>query len=134
MTVTLYNGNGGGTYGSAMVIGSDFTAGETGVGYAIYSIILPSNGLQNGAPDGICLDIGGSIAHFISYEGALTATDGPAAGLTSTDVGVSEGGGTTIGSSIGLAGAGGGPDAFMWGLMIDLATPGVSNDGQTIAP
>jgi hypothetical protein len=130
VTLSFYNGSNGTVYNSYS--GTELTAGEVGAGYTIYSV-LPSS-IQNGAPDGFCLDIGGDIAHFISYEGALTATDGPAAGLTSTDVGVSEGGGTTGDSSLGLIGTGGGPDAFTWAVLADLATAGASNDGQTIAP
>jgi hypothetical protein len=130
VTLSFYNGSNGTVYNSAN--GTELTPGDVGVGYAIYTI-MPSS-IQNGAPDGLCLDIGGSIAHFISYEGALTATDGPAAGLTATDVGVAENSSTTIGSSIGLAGAGGSPDAFMWTVMVDLATPGTANTGQDLLP
>ena len=130
VTLSLYNGSNGTVYNSFN--GTELTAGEVGTGYTIYSV-LPSS-IQNGGPDGLCVDIAGAVAHFISYEGALTATDGPAAGQTSTDVGVSEGGGTTENSSLGLTGTGGAPDSFTWSELVDLATPGASNDGQTIAP
>ena len=134
-TVTLYNGNGGNPYGSSLVVGTDFTAGDSGAGYTIYSIILPSNGLQNGAPDGICLDIGGSVAHFISYEGTITAASGPAAGMTSTDVVLVEGSQTPVGSSLGLTGDGGGSSGdYTWATQEATANPGSLNPGQTITP
>jgi len=130
VTLSFYNGSNGTVYAS--YTGSEMTAGEVGAGYSIYSIL--HSGIQNGSPDGFCLDIGGSVAHFVSYEGALTATDGPAAGLTAEDVGVSEGGGTSELSSLGLTGAGGDAAAFVWTVLTDLANAGASNDGQTIAP
>ncbi len=47
--------------------------------------------LQNGPNDGIVLiNPAGDIVEFISYEGVITATVGPAAGMTSIDVGVAE--------------------------------------------
>ena len=128
--LSLYNGSNGTVYAS--YAGGDMTAGETGAGYAIYSVA--HEGIQNGAPDGFCLTIGGNLAHFISYEGALTATAGPAAGLTAEDVLVSESGGTNEFSSLGLTGTGGEAASFTWAVMTDTARAGQSNDGQTIAP
>jgi hypothetical protein len=130
VTLTLYNGSNGTTYASYN--GAEFTAGDVGTGYAIYS--LAHAGIQNGAPDGLCLDIDGAIAHFISYEGALTATSGPAAGLTAEDVGVAEGSGTTELSSLGLTGNAGDSAGFVWTVLADLANAGSANEGQTITP
>jgi DNA/RNA endonuclease G (NUC1) len=57
----------------------------------------PSNGIQNGSgtatgtdPDGFALVSPAGVVEFLSYEGSLTAASGPAAGMTSTDVGVRE--------------------------------------------
>ena len=62
-------------------------------------------GLQNGAPDGLALvDAGGVVVEFLSYEGSFTAVGGPADGMTSTDVGVSESGSTPVGESLQLIG------------------------------
>ncbi|MEN9063587.1 ExeM/NucH family extracellular endonuclease [Ponticoccus litoralis] len=58
------------------------------------------NGLQNGAPDGIALVNDGTLVEFLSYEGSFTATEGAAAGVTSTDIGVSESSGTPLGFSL----------------------------------
>ena len=62
---------------------------------------LPANGLQNGAPDGIALvNNNGTVVEFISYEGEFTPNEGPAAGMTSTDIGVSETASTPVGYSL----------------------------------
>ena len=90
--IVLYNGNGGTVYDTVTLTGT-----LNADGFA--SVDVP--GIQNGSPDGIALvDPTGEVAEFVSYEGALTATTGPAAGLTATDVGVAEGSGTAIGDSL----------------------------------
>lgn len=103
VTVTLYNGSTNSTYGSPETA-NDMTPGGTvnlgGIDYNIYTWALPANGLQNGGSDGFSIDVAGTVCEFLSYEGTLTPTTGPAAGMTSTDVGVAEGGGTDIGSSV----------------------------------
>ncbi|HET9426217.1 MAG TPA: DNA/RNA non-specific endonuclease [Gemmatimonadaceae bacterium] len=60
------------------------------------AIAFPVTGIQNGGfdtpePDGLALVNGTTAVQFLSYEGTFTATDGPAAGLTSVDVGIEEG-------------------------------------------
>jgi hypothetical protein len=45
-------------------------------------------GLQNGSPDGLALVAPGNVVvEFLSYEGTFNATNGPAAGMTSVDIG-----------------------------------------------
>ena len=45
-------------------------------------VSYPPDGIQNGSPDGMALvDAPGQVLEFLSYEGAFTATNGPAAGL-----------------------------------------------------
>ena len=62
-------------------------------------VTYASNGIQNGNPDGIALvDAAGTVVEFISYGGTFTAASGPAAGRTSTDIGV-----TQSGSALGLS-------------------------------
>jgi DNA/RNA endonuclease G (NUC1) len=57
----------------------------------LWTVPYPSNGIQNGSPDGIALvNSSGQVLEFISYEGVFTATTAPAAGLTSTDIGASQ--------------------------------------------
>ena len=46
----------------------------------------PVDGLQNGAPDAVALVDGTEVLEFLSYEGVVTASTGPAAGAVSTDI------------------------------------------------
>ncbi|MCD6328799.1 MAG: T9SS type A sorting domain-containing protein [Candidatus Cloacimonetes bacterium] len=123
-TVSLYNGNGGAVYGSETL--DNFTIGNTSGNYTFYTW-YPSS-IQNGAPDGLSLDYQGTVIQFLSYEGTLTATDGPANGLTSTDIGVSEPG--EIGESLQLSGTGTQYSEFFW---VEPApeTPGALNNSQS---
>lgn len=101
VTVTLYNGSNGTSYDST----STFVAGATGVviGSSSYDLFTWNPGsIQNGAPDGLSIDLNGVICEFVSYEGVVSATDGPANGSMSMDIGVAEGGGTLIGESLQL--------------------------------
>ena len=94
--VSLYNGNGGGVYRLDVL---PITLSDEGTGYGTYH--LEVSGIQNGSPDGIALSKTGSTdVQFLSYEGTFDATDGPAAGLTSVDIGVSEGSSTPEGYSL----------------------------------
>ena len=71
--------------------------------------------MQNGAPDGIALvDDGGTVIQFLSYEGSFDATDGPANGMTSEDIGVSESSGTSEEESLQLSGTGTTYTDFTW--------------------
>ena len=82
----LYNGNGAAAYDTIPLSG---TVPDQDGGFGALAFAAP--GLQNGAADGIALvDPAGSVAQFLSYEGAFTAAVGPADGLASADVGVSE--------------------------------------------
>jgi uncharacterized protein len=104
--IVLYNGLGGAAYNTQALSGTipDLT-GPSGGSYGVVVVTYPSNGIQNGAPDGIALvDNLGSVVQFLSYEGAFLATTGPAVGLTSTDIGVSEAGSEVIGLSLQLTG------------------------------
>src|SRR4029079_9433771 len=89
-TVVLYNGNGGASYNTQTLTGAfPATCGTRGVMVVNY----PVNGIQNGDPDGMALvDAGGAVVEFLSYEGVFAATNGPANGQTSTDLGTREGG------------------------------------------
>ena len=127
--VVLYNGSNGNTYNTIDLSG---TIDNEGCGYGALNFSLPANGLQNGAPDGLALVCDGVVVEFLSYEGTMTANNGPALGMTSTDVGVSETSATPIGNSIQLTGMGGAAADFVWAGP-DVATPGDLNNGQTIA-
>jgi outer membrane protein assembly factor BamB len=63
--------------------------------------------LQNGAPDAIALvNAANQVVQFLSYEGSFAATNGPASGLTSTDIGVSQSGTEAAGLTLQLGGTG----------------------------
>ena len=123
-TITLYNGNGGGSYNTTSLTGIIPDEGS-GFGTLCFSI----SSIQNGAPDGIALDDGAANVQFLSYEGTFTATDGAAAGITSTDIGVAEDGGTQIGESLQLVGVGSTYADFSWSTPT-TATPCATNTNQ----
>ena len=124
--VYLYNGNGGGIYGQHPL--TSFTLEQTlPSGHRLYSKLIPR--IQNG-PDGIALVVNNDIVEFVSYEGTVTATEGPANGLTSTDIEVAQSNpvpapGT---GSLGLNGS------LEWTRFLNRSTPGQLNDGQLLGP
>ena len=94
LTAVLYNGGSNATAAAAATT-YDTDAFPTVTAPAnapaVAVIDYPADGIQNGSPDGIALvDASGTVLEFLSYEGVLTASNGPAAGLTSTDIGVAE--------------------------------------------
>ena len=71
---------------------------------------------------------------FLSYEGSFIATNGPANGMTSTDIGVSEGGSGPVGESLQLQGTGSSYEDFTWAGS-SAGSPGMINDAQSfVAP
>lgn len=128
-TLVLYNGNGGTPYGNPITLSG--TLPDQDGGYGTYMVMLPVNGLQNGAPDGLAL-VGptGQVLQFLSYEGSFTAVGGPADGLTSTDIGLEEDGYTPVGYSLQLVGKGTAYEAFTWAAPM-AATFGNINSGQS---
>jgi len=129
VVITLYNGSGGASYNT--VSGADLTVGASQNGYTLYTYSFPSNGIQNGSPDGIALSTTeGDVLQFLSYEGSFTATNGPANGETSDDIGVSEAGDTPVGFSLQLTGTSATYDGFTWASPM-AATLGAVNTGQT---
>lgn len=87
-SVVLYNGNGGVQYNTRTLSG---TIAASCSGRGVVVLAYPQDGIQNGSPDGMALvNAGGEVVEFLSYEGTFTATDGPAAGRASTDIGVAE--------------------------------------------
>lgn len=92
--IVLYNGNGGAVYDTKTLSGAVPDAGVVVQNY-------PTNGIQNGSPDGVALvDAAGVVVEFLSYEGSFVAVGGPADGLTSTDLGVAEASDTPVGQSL----------------------------------
>ncbi|MBW8773016.1 MAG: DNA/RNA non-specific endonuclease, partial [Gemmatimonadetes bacterium] len=97
-SLVLYDGNGGVSYGTTSLTGPiPASCNERGV----VVVRFPQNGLQNGSPDGVALvDAAGQVVEFLSYEGTFTATNGPAAALLATDIGVSESPSSALGASL----------------------------------
>lgn len=126
----LYNGNNGAAYNTTPLNG---TIADQQNGFGTISVSYPANGIQNGSPDGIALvDNNNNVVQFLSYEGAFTAVDGSALGLTSTNISVSESASTPVGSSLQLNGSGSTYEDFTWSSSVDDSF-GAVNAGQTFA-
>lgn len=94
-------------------------------------------GIQNGGsdtagePDGVALvNSRGEVVQFLSYEGAFTPTNGPAAGMASMNIGVLQSTNSPLGQSLSLVGSGKDYAAFTWQSGV-AASPGQPNPGQT---
>ena len=87
------------------------------------------NTLQNDDEAIALVDPSGNVIQFLSYEGEVTATNGPAAGMTSTELPVSQQPAVTIGLSMQLTGTGNTYNDFIWTLAPD--TINTINSGQT---
>ena len=132
--IYLYNGS---TPSSAVTYDNDpvptGSLVSCGASVRIATLSYPSNGIQNGPSDGIALvNAAGQVVQFISYEGAITASNGPAAGRTSVNLPVSESGSDPAGRSLRLAGTGTGYANFSWQAAA-TASFGACNAGQTFA-
>ncbi|CAM2886656.1 endonuclease [Flavobacterium frigoris] len=120
-----YNGNGGASYTPIGTLSGTIPNQLNGYG----TVSVPLSGLQNGAPDGIALvDAANNVIQFLSYEGSFTATNGPASGMTSTDIGIAEAGTATLGTSLQLVGKGTKYVDFTWEAAV--STFGKVNVGQ----
>ena len=126
-SLLLYNGSTGAVYDTRALSG---VLPDQDQGFGTLAFGYPSGGLQNGAPDGLALVSPGDVVlQLLSYEGVFAATNGAAAGLTTTDIGVGEADGTPPGFSLQLAGLGAGYGAFQWQTE-QLSTWGEPNVGQ----
>ncbi|MBL6459492.1 endonuclease/exonuclease/phosphatase family protein [Belnapia sp. T6] len=129
-SLVLYNGSNGQAYNTRTLSG---VIPDQQDSFGIIALTYPADGIQNGAPDAVALvDAAGRTVQFLSYEGRLTATNGPANGLTSTDIGVAETSSTLVGQSLQLAGTGRAYADFTWAAPSD-DTPAAPNNGQTFS-
>ncbi|MBD8526845.1 pre-peptidase C-terminal domain-containing protein [Pseudomarimonas arenosa] len=127
-SVVLYNGGGGARYATLNLSGS--AANQCG-GYG--TVVVAAPGIQNGSPDGLALvNASGQVVQFLSYEGSFSATDGPAAGLTSSDIGQAETTSTAVGHSLQLSGSGSSAGDFSWQAP-SAASFGSCNPGQSFS-
>ena len=76
---------------------------------------------------------GTTLVQFLSYEGSFTAVGGPANGVASTDIGVTETGLEPLGQSLQLQGSGSIYQDFTWAGPF-TSSPGAVNAGQTFQP
>jgi hypothetical protein len=130
-SLALYDGTSGALYDS-LSLGGLIPDQQNSYG----TLFFAHAGIQNGgttAPDGLALVDNTDVMQLISYEGVFTTVGGPAAGLTSVDIGVAETGTTPLGFSLQLAGTGHLYQDFIWNGP-DAGSPGSVNPGQTFAP
>jgi hypothetical protein len=131
ISLVLYDGNAGQNYGTHTL--DTFTPGTvTTSGHRLFHKMISN--LQNG-PDGFAVVAGSTVLHFISYEGSFAATDGPAVGMMSRNIRVSQGGGDPVGqAALGLTGSGGVAADFSWSKFSGIAhSPGQPNNGQSFS-
>ncbi len=126
--IILYNGANGKVYDTVDLSGSSFSNSVDGWGFITIDLKI----VQNGDADGIVLYDGTGVVQFISYEGILTAAEGVAYGMTSTDIGISESKDTLNGYSLQLIGTGNQYSDFTWTAASNTA--GEINAGQTFTP
>ncbi|MCF7808122.1 MAG: T9SS type A sorting domain-containing protein [Candidatus Marinimicrobia bacterium] len=133
VTVDLINGNGGTSY-RTVDLGNITLANESS-GYGFYVVgrasipnvdTTPSgwpdeNAIQNGAPDGIVLKVGGSIVDAVAYEGDMNDADGNP--MESAD-------GDYAGADSSMYRVG--LDGSNW--VYGANSPGTINTGQTFVP
>ncbi|WP_369254643.1 ExeM/NucH family extracellular endonuclease [Geodermatophilus amargosae] len=131
--IALYNG---GTSGANRGAAAQYDLGAlpavTGPAAAV--VDYPVDGFQNGPYDGLALvDPTGSVVEFLSYEGVITAAPGTAAaGMTSTDIGISEAGTETPGRSLSRTSTSATDTSGSWALGDN--SKGVVNGGGTTTP
>ncbi len=124
-SLVLYNGSNSSTYKTVMLDGL-LPNQSNGFGTLTYDMVI-----QNGSPDGMALiNPQGEVVEFLSYEGVLTASNGPASGMTSVNVGVSESNNTPVGHSLQRGGQGNQAEDFYW-QSARAETYGYLNSNQT---
>jgi predicted extracellular nuclease/cytoskeletal protein CcmA (bactofilin family) len=131
-SIVRYNGATGAVYTTPAATETfSGTIPDLGDGFGVVVLNYPQDGLQNGSPDGIALvNASNAVVQFLSYEGSFTAVGGPANGMVSTDIVVSEVSTTPIGQSLQLSGTGANYEDFTWNSPA-TATFGAFNTGQT---
>ena len=129
-SVLLYNGSNNNFYDSIPLTG---LIDDEGCSYGAVWFGLAANGMQNGAPDGIGLynHCTATQIKFLSYEGTMTAANGPFVGVLSEDIGVSETNSDPAGTSLFLTGVGTQYTDFTW-VKDSVNSNGVLNVNQDI--
>lgn len=128
ISLVIYNGSNGQVL-ATHTLDSFVTGAVTPSGHRLFYKYIP--GLQNDT-EGFAVVSGESVSQFISYEGSFTATNGPATGMASVNIGVSQSGSDAAGTAaLGLYGSGGVASDFTWKKFAGIAhSPGQPNDAQ----
>lgn len=129
--LVFYNGN---SASAAVVYDTVNLSGilpDFGAGFGVKW--FPIAGIQNGPRDGMVLyrKTSPQVIQFLSYAGVMTASTGVAAGMTSTDIGVSESSSTPSTHSLQLRGTGTMYTDFTWHAPA-TSSHDLVNAGQTI--
>lgn len=132
LQVILYNGS---TPSAAVTYSTSTLSGilaDQSCGYGVVSVCI--SGIQNDT-EGIALynSCTGTVIQFLSYEGVITASNGPASGMTSTNISVSEPSTTPLGYSLQLSGSGSSYADFTW-QSASASNFGSLNTGQSVTP
>lgn len=123
-----YRADTGQPYGAILTFSGTIDDEENGFG----AISVDASNLRNDTSGFALVGPDGKVIQFLSYEGTITATGGPANGLTSIDVGVIETTSTTATQSIHLTGTGNSFIDFTWSTSaVGQSTAGTKNVGQT---
>lgn len=126
-----YNGATGNTQG--VVIPLFGILPDEGMGFGTLATLLPVNGLQNDMEGLALVRIStGNVVQFLSYEGSFIGSNGPAIGLLSENIGVTESNTTSPnGTSMQLVGTGSEYVDFSW-TTGSIESFGTINTGQVI--
>jgi uncharacterized protein len=111
-SIVAYNGSNGAIAGGASTVALSGTVPDqmNGKGTRWFPIVL-----ENGIPDGVALvDAGGAVVQFLSWNGTFTGSSGPATGVTSIALPVTETPAPLAGSSLQLTGTGDAYVDFTW--------------------
>ena len=128
--IVFYNGSGGASYATLNLSGT--TTNQCGGHGTAVVTASASPGIQNGNPDGLALvDASNTVVQFLSYGGTFTATNGAAAGMTSSAIPQSETTSTPAGHSLRLTGSGNSYAQFAWAAPA-ASSFGACNPGQTL--
>ena len=128
LSIVLYNGGTGAVYDTDALPVVTAPAAASAVAVIDY----PVNGLQNDA-EGIALVRGTEVLEYLSYEGVVTATNGPTSGRTSTDIRVSEPGTTPVGQSLSRT-YDAATDRLVWAGPAAASKGAVNSGGTTTTP
>lgn len=93
--LVLYNGSGGAAYNTTNLTGIVAASPGCPSGRGVVVVSYPTDGIQNGSPDGMALIGPEGVVEFLTYEGIFEA-----AGINGTDIGVSEPSTSSVANSL----------------------------------